>query len=570
MPKRRADQMENAGAAEAERPSTAKKSSKKQLQAELRKRARLEMAVDKVKVQANKKKIASPLPEATVTTKAVTMKARKTPKKRAVKPSKPLGTQQPPRTQQPSENSLVNPQHSRESPPPPRHQNGDSNLFTAAQQGGYSGMDQNGLTSVGNNVVGFGISSSLEQPPSRAQLGTYQRPQVPPGDKQTVQMGDCQTTGIPLPPPQDQQQTGQFAPPGQQASFPSKFSLGTEDISGIQDEDEDSESTKTICFAFLLRVFLQVLLVVIAVLVLLAFLVSALAGSSLVRLNGRLPSHCLDGVISSTCIDYQCPSGGICDECRIVGCSNDHYEVWGDEICILKKRANETIEVLRSLLVNKTISDQCGGSPSKAFPLFSYNDLQKEMPSEEETYHLDALVLAEIFVLDTDEHGNILIGLHEDQSLSYSGSCLLKMFIGWCGNFILTVIKGAGTHMWNLISSHPIPTFFVAILVFLLYRWWSNQARQEKIRQDVEQAWKQAIKFLQAHADKVHEVIHVRDEIFFRGSPHLSDGRTFFNEEIWPRVMGLVKGDNRIQNLKQVREGIPIEFWQWVAAPSSK
>lgn len=332
------------------------------------------------------------------------------------------------------------------------------------------------------------------------------------------------------------------------------------------------------CFATLLIALVLVLVP--------ALLVSTLGGSSPVHFHHDLPRGRLDGAIedtgkhilaSSSCVNFRCPPGGVCDQCNLVKCSNQLYQVSesGDELCVLTKRANDTLEFLQSLLVAKTLSDQCSESPSVSYPLFRYSDLQLERPLELGTYPFEADVLVQGFVVDQDNEGGLLIGLREDWRLPYHGSCLVIIFfrsvLAWLGSFAVLTIRGTLTLAWKIVSSNLPLSFAVALAILVVYCRGSHQAKRMKVIRDVSHVRDRAYELLQDNSQEVHVVLHLRDQIGFWLHPNSKIQRvTYFNEHVWPRVVSDIRLDNRIWKKTQIRDGNPTEVWQWVAALASQ
>ena len=329
----------------------------------------------------------------------------------------------------------------------------------------------------------------------------------------------------------------------------------------VGDENQDSEgaasttkATKKFSCVFIAKVLFALFVSFVG------FIVLLVLTSKLGFVDGELPSD--DITLEIKNLDAEVP----------ISCPNDHYQVYMDRTCVLTQRANETIGILRSLLIDKTVADQCGGSPSEAFPLFSYYDLQLENPQDLATYHLDSDVLGRAFALGRNDEGSLLIGLPEDFRLPLDLSCQLTRFFRFClaslGTLFVLALQGTVAFLLGYAKSNPLASFIIAVVVLIFVRRQSNRAQKARLLEEISKLRAEVFARLQDDLSRFHVAAHLQHE--FAPDRHTEKKEhKHFMKNIWPRVVSDIRYDNRIRNTTQIIDGEPKEVWQWVAAPPS-
>jgi hypothetical protein len=264
-----------------------------------------------------------------------------------------------------------------------------------------------------------------------------------------------------------------------------------------------------------------------------------------------------------------CPADAICEFGRLVSCSLGHYEVsQSGEMCVLTQQTNESIATLQSLLVDWTVKDQCGDSPSEPYPLFDYSKLQLVKPLELSPERLSLALVQQQFVVELQDDG-IWVGLPDDHSLSYSPGCrmsrFLKFSLSWCGSQMVAFAHRVAKLVWTCLSAYPLTSLIGLILVLAAHRRRSYLAHRSRVLRDIAHLRQLAYEYLQDVPNQAHVVLHIRDEIAMSLYPDSKAKRAYIIKQVWPRVVPDVQLDNRIRKTTRIVDGNPQDVWQWVA-----
>ena len=278
-----------------------------------------------------------------------------------------------------------------------------------------------------------------------------------------------------------------------------------------------------------------------------------------------------------------CPFGGVCEHGRLVNCVNSYYQVaQSQDSCVLSKKTNATLAVLKQLLHEWTARDYCG-LPSKStkmvaskgsHPFFSYSQLQLERPMELATNVLDQeiLQLGGFVVVRRDD--GMYLGLAGDETLSLSASCRIGLFLkgvlNTFGSITIILAHSVFGLTWSSVRSYPWVTLLGLIVVVLVKLNRDAQAKRQKILKDVATVRQWTYRRLQDDPSSTpHIVLHIRDEMAMELFPDSKKQRQYIITKVWPRVVPDILQDNRIRKTTKLVDGNLRDVWQWVAAPSS-
>jgi hypothetical protein len=312
-----------------------------------------------------------------------------------------------------------------------------------------------------------------------------------------------------------------------------------------------------------------------------------------------LVPHCAD----SQTVFLPCPKGAWCAGGALERCNRDsrHFEVSaaGDQ-CVLSAASNATIQEFEQKLTEWTVQDGCTreGCPytakrmnGDAFPLFYYTQLVGEFEDTDWDMKLLEVANAARFAATgkhvfytVRENDNHLIGLHPDQYVPLPFSCVLKrgtlyLVATFAMSFWLifrTVVAWLFDIVKDLFFTFPLVSTMVSLVGFVglwtIYTIRSAQRNKQQLLLDVvECRGKVCIILADRHE---HQTIHIRDELSFQVCPKSKTGRKRIQSVVWPRVVGDIRQDTRIERRVVAvaataaggGAGEKREFWKWVGA----
>jgi hypothetical protein len=292
-----------------------------------------------------------------------------------------------------------------------------------------------------------------------------------------------------------------------------------------------------------------------------------------------------------------CPKAASCAGGVLERCNGRHYEVSpaGDH-CLLTEVVNATILQYLGLLHEWTVHDEChrDGCPyvvkhdaATGRPLFAYAQLVGEMElgwdrkiAEAANYRAE-LDGKQVFITERDGD-NHLIGLHSDQFVALPSGCALKksvqFFLGALAMAVWLVFQAVFAWLWDLVAdvffSFPLVSTIISV-VGLVGLWIVSSIRKvksnkRKLLRDIVECRDKVCRILADRQE--HQTIHIRDQISFEVCPTSKVGRTRILQQVWPRVVGDIRQDTRVD--KRVVAVADIagnatdkrEYWKWIDA----
>jgi len=268
-----------------------------------------------------------------------------------------------------------------------------------------------------------------------------------------------------------------------------------------------------------------------------------------------------------------CPVGGVCEGGKLIACSSSNFEVSEDGTrCLPTKSTNDTIGVIRGILEEWTIEDQCGSAPSETLPVFPYADLQTAKPGVLGEWTLERGLLDEDFVIEYFDDG-AFVGLPENHGVQYPVGCrlsnALKQLMAFAGTGIISMIIAIAKFSLVGLQAYPLGSLIGLIAVLFVYRRQEQHRKRKSVMRAVAEARQFSYERLMEDPSQSHVVLHIRDEIAMTMHPNSRKSRNELNYQIWPHVVTDIKCDNRVRKTIKILEGKQREVWQWIAAPSA-
>jgi hypothetical protein len=314
-----------------------------------------------------------------------------------------------------------------------------------------------------------------------------------------------------------------------------------------------------------------------------------------------------------------CPQNARCEGGVIVDCLDDSSLMWKDDngsessiyvlneeknACVLSPDALKGMLSIHSTLVNLTLEQICasrfGLGPTCSVSSQDYkNNGGKEIMFDINVVATMANISSmdnfnkSMSLLKSDESLSVpssilslvgkddieYIGLSSDfvqNQLPIPFSCWLRT-LGWnlmyaFGNFMYFVIGILLNIGWDIFSSKPIPTFLVAVLVYILVWIRGRRLKNADLRKRVVEVQKLAYDKLMLDCDEGegYAALHLRDEIAHELYPEPCYERKFLVNDVWPRVVNAVRVDNRVTKTRKSIGGKNLEWWEWVVEPARR
>jgi len=267
-----------------------------------------------------------------------------------------------------------------------------------------------------------------------------------------------------------------------------------------------------------------------------------------------------------------CPSGGMCEGGKLVACFSSNFEVSETGVgCLPTKSTNDTIDVIRTILEEWTIRDQCSPTPSETLPVFPYSDLQVFKPDVLGEWTLERGLLDEDFVIEYFDDG-AFVGLPETHGIQYPLACRVnksaKEAFEVIGSGLISATISLVQLSYIAIKAYPLVSLIGLLAVLFMRRKQEQSRKRSLILQAVAQARQLSYERLMDDPSQSHIVLHIRDEIAMELHPNSKKDRHRMNREVWPRVVSDVHADNRVRKCTKILEGKQRDVWQWIAAPS--
>mmetsp|Transcript_3495 Transcript_3495/g.6613 ORF Transcript_3495/g.6613 Transcript_3495/m.6613 type:complete len:723 (+) Transcript_3495:63-2231(+) len=172
-----------------------------------------------------------------------------------------------------------------------------------------------------------------------------------------------------------------------------------------------------------------------------------------------------------------------------------------------------------------------------------------------------------------------VVGLSQeyiDTKLTLPLPCYLRI-LAWdfsriISTFVYGVLKVFFTLIWSITVSKPIATFSLGAVMYLIF--WVYHKRSKVVGLRKESSKIQNIAYdkliMDCNEGEGYAALHLRDEIAHELYPEQCSARTRFNSVVWPRVVVLIRSDNRVIKTRKTIGGKSLEWWEWVADSSRK
>jgi hypothetical protein len=180
------------------------------------------------------------------------------------------------------------------------------------------------------------------------------------------------------------------------------------------------------------------------------------------------------------------------------------------------------------------------------------------------------------------ENDNHLIGLHPDQYVPLPFRCVLKRgtiylvaaFAMSVWLIFRTVVAWLFDIVKDLFFTFPLVSTMVSLVGFAGL-WFVNairsgQRNKQQLLTDVVECREKVCRILADRQE--HQTIHIRDQISFQVCPTSKVGRKRIQSAVWPRVVGDIRQDTRINKrvvavaATAAGAGEKREYWHWVDA----
>lgn len=303
-----------------------------------------------------------------------------------------------------------------------------------------------------------------------------------------------------------------------------------------------------------------------------------------------------------------CPQYGRCEGGKLIDCLLEDIP-WeggfyvpsnqGDQ-CVVSSSAMESMLKLHSTLVDLTVEYVCrsnfGLGPtcelakedivengSILFKADAISDLtgidKDDMETLLKMMENEDIVTSEVTKSD-DEISEDLIGMSEsyiNNQLPIPAPCyfriamwdLIRVVSTFFYGFVMMVLG----FMWSIAVANPIPTLVVGIITYAVSWVRTKRAKVAGLRREAVEIQNIAYDKLIVDCEEDGEgcaALHLRDEIAHEIYPEPCVARQRFNTVVWPKVLALVRADNRITKSRKSVGGKALEWWQWVANTSSR
>lgn len=188
----------------------------------------------------------------------------------------------------------------------------------------------------------------------------------------------------------------------------------------------------------------------------------------------------------------------------------------------------------------------------------------------------------EDIIYDERKDGDIIfhvVGLSQEYvttKLPIPLACYLRM-LAWDVFRLLSAFLYGGIKMflsliWSITVSSPIPTFFFGTALYLIFWVYHKRSKIAGLRKESSKIQNIAYDklIMDCNEGEGYAALHLRDEIAHELYPEPCSARARFNTIVWPRVVALVRSDNRVIKTRKTIGGKSLEWWEWVADSSRK
>jgi hypothetical protein len=303
-----------------------------------------------------------------------------------------------------------------------------------------------------------------------------------------------------------------------------------------------------------------------------------------------------------------CPAYGRCEGGKLIDCLLEDIPWKGKSFyvpsesgdkCIPSSSASEAMGHLKDVLIGLSVDYVCrsniGLGPVCRVPMENIcaNDAAITFDSNSvatvanlTSTEMDVLLRHLVENVDIVQHekkdGDSIVhfvGLSQEYintKLPIPTACYVRMlawdFIRIFSASIYGAIKVLLFLLWSITVSNPIPTFVLGAVSYGIF--WVYQKRSKVIALRKESSKIQNIAYdkliMDCNEGEGYAALHLRDEIAHELYPEPCSARTRFNAVVWPRVVVLVRSDNRVTKTRKTIGGKSLEWWEWVADSSRK
>jgi len=294
-----------------------------------------------------------------------------------------------------------------------------------------------------------------------------------------------------------------------------------------------------------------------------------------------------------------CPTGATCEGGDLLECPR-LYAIHHD-YCYLSSKSNETLQQLQDFLHEWSVCAYCNGrheeanndvAPWVGRPFFKYSVVVGELECD---YDPSLLILGNqtitkkgvevpLFVLE-QEDSDMWVALHPQVPLVISYTCRIVRFVIFTVFILTTLLAMAATIIGDVIQQCSIlyysafmesPVYvgsgtviFLLVSVAARARWMENRKREQRdleilaVRADVHERLED-----QSSEGRALSVEWLAQDISWKRHEMSKQGRKNLLKHVWPKVVGDIMEDGRIQKVVRTEQGKRMEYWKWVA-PSS-
>ena len=316
-----------------------------------------------------------------------------------------------------------------------------------------------------------------------------------------------------------------------------------------------------------------------------------------------------------------CPEHGRCQGGKLVDClledGNGSPSSWeggfyipstankNDHHCVVSSTAMEAMLNLHTLLIDLTVEYVCRSYLSFASTcrlsssdgdimedgpiLFSKASVasitgmdERDMQSilnlmEKENQKQNEDIVQKVEIEDRVEKG--YIGMSEDYTkyeLPIPTACYLRILLWDLIRTVSALSYGCvvilANLLWSVATANPIPAFVVGITTYIILWIRTKRAKVAGLRKESSDIQKIAYDklIMDCNEGEGYACLHLRDEISHDLHPEPCAARQRFNNVVWPRVIALIRADNRVTKSRKSIGGKNLEWLEWVADSSRK
>ena len=301
-----------------------------------------------------------------------------------------------------------------------------------------------------------------------------------------------------------------------------------------------------------------------------------------------------------------CPQHGRCEGGKLVDCLLEDIQWEGgfyapsskNDQCVVSPDAMERMLELHSTLVDLTVEYVCRGDfgfvgsvcrvsmddiVENGSILFARSKVANiTNMSEQDMQTLLKMMETDDIVLDIGVEDGVekeYIGMSENyisNQLPIPTACWLRVLfwdlIRFAATFAYGCVKLFATVFWSFATANPLPTLVIFIVTYTILWVRSKRAKIAGLRKEASDIQNIAYDKLvmDCNEGEGYASLHLRDEIAHELYPEPCAARQRLNNLVWPRVVALIRADNRVTKSRKTVGGKSLEWFEWASDSSRK